>query len=1069
MLTVYKASAGSGKTFRLVVEFLKLLMKDEQNYRHILAVTFTNKATAEMKERVIEQLSRLSRGENTAYMKLLLIETGHSAEEIKRKAGAALEYILFDYNRFSISTIDKFTQRVIKAFNREVGITADFQIELDNELIINEAVDRLISTIDTNRPLQAWLEDFIEDKIRNNKNFAIEKDLKKLGQELFNEKLQSRMAELQQFFDDPAGRKNYLDMLNQQIHVFQNTVSKQAHVLVDCYTSRGYSTADFSGKSRSIAALLEKIAGNNIPDELPAMAVQASESDDKWVTRTHPDRNSLLSLVSHELKPALKNLISYFNTHSSNYQTAKSIKNEWYTLAVLLDLNREAELLNREKSKLPIANSNVLLKSIIDGNDTPFIYEKTGIQYHHFMLDEFQDTSVMQWDNFKPLISNALSTGSFNLAVGDVKQSIYRWRNSDWSILAGKVFTDFENSLSTTVTLDTNYRSDEKIISFNNLFFNTFVRKIAATEKLAACAALYQPVFDSIYGDLTQKSAGKEVDSGLIRMELIEETDIPFRRNSLDRLTEQIKYLQDNGIEAGDTAILVRTNLQGEEVVNYFLEQAGKIENQSYNLKVLSSESLFLRSSPAVQFVVHVIRFLTDREERLTKATLLHLYSILKRYSARTKYKDTTELEKNPWYLNPDFESEFDQTLLPVITQIEKEILTSSLEEIVIKICAAFRLFDSAVAIPFLQALTDKTAEIRKNMTNDLSYFLKWWEEQGQKVSVQVNDKTNAIRLLTIHKSKGLEYKAVLIPFFDWQLVESKSTILWCSPDKSPFNKAPLVPVAFRESLSKTIFSAEYYHEMFNQLVDNINLAYVAFTRARSVLIVHAPQKCNSNTVAHYFTEALQEIAGKGDFDRHWVADAPGFESGSLHISATKKTPGEDIAVNGWVYNAFDSRLKLRTDSEGFIEITEKGTTRKNLGKIIHGILSEIKTANDAGPAMQKARLQGGPDAATILSVQQIISNMLNHDRAKEWFDGTFTIYNEKNILAPDQINRPDRIMVRGDEAVIIDFKSGSVKNSSYRQQIRRYGQQLRDSGFLKVTGFLWYIQQNEIEAVSLD
>jgi ATP-dependent helicase/nuclease subunit A len=376
MLTVYKASAGSGKTFRLVIEYLRLLMTDGNNYRHILAVTFTNKATAEMKERVVEQLSHLANGMDTAYRQILIEETGFSGNELTAKAGKVLEAILFDYNRFSVSTIDKFTQRVIKAFNREVGITPNFQIELDSELIINEAVDRLIADIGTNKALRKWLEDFIDEKIRNNKNFGIEKDLKSLGKELFKERLQENLPALQTFFNNPDSVKSYLDMLNSNIYNFESSIARQAKEIVEKYTGNGYTSDDFSGKSRGIGSYLEKIARGTFPSEISKTALAAAESDDKWVAKNHPDRSSLIALVNSHLIPLLNKLISFFNDNLTSCLTAKAIKNEWYTMAVLLDLNNQITLLNREKSVLPLANSNILLKSIIDGNDTPLFMKK---------------------------------------------------------------------------------------------------------------------------------------------------------------------------------------------------------------------------------------------------------------------------------------------------------------------------------------------------------------------------------------------------------------------------------------------------------------------------------------------------------------------------------------------------------------------------------------------------------------------------------------------------------------------------------------------------------------------
>lgn len=1055
MLTVYKASAGSGKTFRLVVDFLKLLMKDERNYRHVLAVTFTNKATAEMKERVIEQLSFLATGIDTVYKNILYQETGIPEETLKEKAGKVLENILFDYNRFAVSTIDKFTQRIIKSFNREIGITPDFQIELDNELIIDEAVDRLISGIDKNKSLRLWLEDFISEKIRNNKNFAVEKDLKNLGKELFKEQLQNKLTELISFFNNPTIRKNYLEMLNKSIYAFEKQLAGQASELVKIYISNGYSVNDFSYKSGGIAGFLEKTAKGIIPSELKSRTLEAAESEEKWISKKE-GKKELLPLITSTLKPLLSQLVSYYNTHSKLYFSAKAIKNEWFTMAVLLDLNEEITRLNREKSILPLANSNLLLKSIIDGNETPFIYEKTGNTYHHYMLDEFQDTSAMQWENFRPLISNALGLGASNLAVGDVKQSIYRWRNSNWNILASKIYTDFPGFDIDAVTLDHNYRSDERVVEFNNVFFEAFAKQMAENESLAPVIDQYGPVLEAIYADVGQKPAKTDKGNGFVQIEFIDDEDNNFKDNSLEKLIEQVKLLQNNGFQAAEIAILVRTNTQGEEIVNYFLEIAHLPENENYNLKVLSNESLFLRSSAAVNFVVAIIKHLLNKEDRLTKATLMQLHSNL------------MSEEGEAWYESEDFETVFEKRFKTDIIQLEKDILTSSIDEILIRICHLFRLFNLETALPFLQALIDKAAEIRKRMTNDLSNFILWWEEQGQSESVQINEEVDAVRLLTIHKSKGLEFKAVLIPFFNWKVGENKQNIIWCTPQEAPFNEAPFVPLSFNSLLEKTIFASDYYHEYFNVVVDNLNLAYVAFTRARSVLMVNVPQKSPKGNIGLFIRKALNVVAEKASFDDKWVTDSLIYTTGKLPSQDKKEAPEVKRNNSRWHFTPFDNRLKLKTDNDDFIQLLNGGHTRKNMGKIIHQLLSEIRVSSDFENALNKAALSGELQTTELEAVISEINNMLNHPMARKWFDGTYEIYNEKQLLTPDNIYRPDRIMVRSKEAVVVDFKSGIIKKSTYNEQVKRYCQTLSESGFTEVTGYLWYLQTNEIEKVSL-
>ncbi len=1062
MLTVYKASAGSGKTFRLVTEYIRLLLQNERSYRHILAVTFTNKATAEMKERVVEQLSKLANRENTPYKDVLIKETGLLEDSMAMKAQAALTNILFDYNRFAVSTIDKFTQKIIKGFNREVGITPDFQLELDSDLIIDESVDRMVSEIDQNPELRKWLERFIEEKIRNNQNFSVEKDLKTQGMELFKEHVQGMLPQLTKFFSDPEIAGIYLQILDNSIFGFEAHLKNKANEIKKIYTLLGYSSADFAHKSGGVAGFIEKIASGNKPDEFGQRILDAASSSDKWVTK-NGGRTELIALVESDLRPRLIDLIEYLRRQSVNYYTAKAIKKEWFTLSVLLDLNSEILKLNREKGILPIASSNMLLRSIIDGNDTPFIYEKTGNTYHHFMLDEFQDTSAMQWENFKPLIGNALAMGASNLTVGDVKQSIYRWRNSTWNILASEIYRDFKGFQLKTITLDKNYRSNKQIVGFNNEFFKSLVEKMAEIETIRPVIEIYKPILEGIYADMEQKSDNQDDGVGYVRVEVLGGEDESFPELALQRLAEQVKQLQDNGFRAFEIAILVRKNTHGEDIVNFFLEIAQKPENIPYNLKVLSSESLFLRSSPGVNFVVTVIRHILNKEEKLFKAVLLHLYEIICREKEGETEQQTQlgAIPQSAWYIDTDIDVRFEKQIKPIIDQVEKEIIISSTDEIIIRICGIFGLFGVKSALPYLQALIDKTAEIRKRMTNDLSNFLIWWDEKGNKESVKISEEIDAVRLLTVHKSKGLEFKAVLVPFVNWKLNENKNFI-WCSPAVPPFSQAPLVPLKLESMLEKTIFADEYYREYFNIVVDNLNLVYVAFTRAKSVLMFNLPEKNNRDTIGAYVLKTVNDLAQKGLISQNENI----FESGVIPRLSRVDNKMQQKPEYVWHFSPFGSQLKLRTENVEFVDLTERGNTRKNIGKTIHSILSSIETSADVDKAIGKAELAGNLRPMEMETVKQNLVAMMGHPVAGKWFDGSYRIMNEKTILAPGDIYRPDRIMVGSNQAIVVDFKTGIEKRASHKTQVEEYCRALSGTGMANVKGYLVYLHYQEVDEV---
>lgn len=1070
MLSIYKASAGSGKTFRLVLEYLKLVMAHEKNYRHILAVTFTNKATAEMKERVIGQLNNLAHRIENPYTEKLIEETGLDPEIMATRASKVLENILFDFNRFSVSTIDKFTQKVIKSFNREIGVTPNYQVELDNQMIIKEAVDHLITTIASNKTLRSWLEEFIDEKIRNNKNFAVENDLISLGDELFKEKFQENMDKLDQFFSDPANTAQYLKTLNGFIFPFEAEIRKQAACLVRTYQEAGFSVDDFSSKKAGVAGFIEKLANGAKLKEIGPRVLEAEENLEKWVAKNHPSRVDLLSLTEAELLPRLKKLLDYYRSNIKHYMTAKAIKKEWYTMAVLIDLNKEIQTLNREKEVLPLASANLLLRSIIDGNETPFIYEKSGNSYGNFMLDEFQDTSTMQWENFKPLIANAMGTGKESLVVGDIKQSIYRWRNSSWDILANQVYNDFRHMDIRQKPLNDNYRSDARIIKFNNSFFKTYTNMMAGHEDLVNASDNYPDQLKAIYADVEQYPSPKTKNAGLVRIELLEDEDESFRDNSLACLVQQVKYLQEHGLSAKDIAILVRKNDEGKAIVNHFLPLQDLEENRTYNLKVISSESLFLESSDSVNFIINVLKYYFDKKNKIVQATLIQLYQTIES-GTKQNNSDDDELISSITKIYPgiDFEEKFNNQLLPVLNTLEPELQNSSLDEIIMRIASSFGLFGLSAEIPFLQALIDKAAELRKRTLNDISGFLAWWDERGYKESVKVNENMDAIRLLTIHKSKGLEFKAVLIPFFNWPLFDFKNNIVWCTPDLPPFNAAPLVPVTFSKDLENTIFSGDYFREKFNSIVDNLNLIYVAFTRARSVLMVNAPSKIKNNTVSTLLGDSLKEMSANGEFTNSWDEAAAVFNYGSLEIFGQSVKEQTSAPAKGWTFNSFDTRLKLTTSSRDFDEVAEFGTTRRDTGNLIHKILSCVLTKDDLDSAIEQIALENRITETEKEHIRQSLHHLLNHPKANQWFDGSYKVMNEKQILSPTGIYRPDRIMVRGNEAIVIDFKTGNKLTDSYRKQVRRYGNLLLQAGYSQVEGYLWFVQDNHLEMVEIN
>ncbi len=1070
MLKIYKASAGSGKTFQLVVEYLKLILKNPLNYRHILAVTFTNKATAEMKTRILEQLNMLASGHESNYISILEKETKFDETQIRSRAKQVLKNILHDYNRFSVSTIDTFTQRVIKAFNREMGISPDYQLELDNEVLLAEATDRLLANIGNDKNLLAWLQDFSREKIEDNQSQRIEENIKKLGHELFKEKFQVFFPTENNSVYSRENLDEFIKELNSKKTVIENTLKKLGGKAVALMAENGFATEDFSYTTTGIAGYLTAIS-NGVFKEPGKRVLDAETEPEKWYQKKHPQAAKIHRLVEDQLQPVLIEALEYYRKNEKSYFTTLAVLKQIRMLGILTDLKEQVSELLHEKGVLQISDSNLLLSKIIGQSDSPFIYEKTGSNFSHFMLDEFQDTSGLQWNNFRPLLANSLSEGNENLIVGDVKQSVYRWRNSNWKILAEQVYSDFNAEQIDENILEKNWRSDLNILTFNNQFFselqNTFGEqqfRQFADEKEEIVAR-----FRRIYDSLEQKPGQENpVPTGLVDIRFLPEEN--FTEVSAEFLVKQVKKLQDNGIKAAEIAILIRKNKEGVPIIQRFMESAQLPENSKYNLSVLSNESLFLYSSQAVLFAVNVIEYLVNPDNLLAKASLANQYNkwLLPRLHPET-YNETDVVE-GVFFAEKTgdiFETELKQKL----ENLKEKTGVSALDESIVYICSEFRLFELETEIPFIQTLIDKTSELKTRQTNDLSGFLFWWYESGNSVSVSTNEEIDSIRLLTVHKSKGLEYKAILIPYFDWKVSEpGKAPILWCTPKTEPYNRFPLLPVKSGSALLKTDFREEYIEESASLLIDIFNLVYVAFTRAKSVLIIHSPEykepknSTSAKPMQSVLKLTLEKMADQKTWSHCFSEEKESFVFGALSNQTRELKNGQTETLKKYSFTDFSTRIKIKkSDAEDLLIAGENKISVKNKGKIIHEILASVSSADSIDIACQRAFLDGKITETEKEEIQQQLKESFTNPLIESWFSEKFSLLNERNLLTPEHIYRPDRIMYSGQSAIVVDYKTGHLKEEKYNRQVLRYARTLKETGFLEVEGYIWYLQLNEV------
>ena len=1113
-LHVYRASAGSGKTFRLTMEYLKLVLKEDSEYQHILAVTFTNKATTEMKYRVIQELNLLGKGENTPYRELLINETNLSDLEITVKAKRCLKNILHNYTRFSITTIDKFFQRVISSFNRELGIHVSYQIEIDEDRMLQEAVDSLLSSVEPGSELLNWLKSFSREKIQDGGGWKLKKDIFSLGKNIGNEKFREYYEKSFKKLNDKNFLKNYHDHLYKYISDYEKHLIEIGERGLSIIKKAGLSESDFSYKSSGPAAAFSKMK-NKIFDMLGKPRVLKA-AEDSSAFHKKKDSSDVIETSAY-LQPLLAEAVSYYDENDILYKTAGLINKQLYTLGILVDLKNEMQKISSEREVILISESNTLIHKIIDDSDTPFIYEKMGSYYKYFMIDEFQDTSDLQWNNFKPLLENSLSEGYFSMVVGDVKQAIYRFRNGDWNLLQNKIALDFPNPVEKN--LDTNWRSCENIIRFNNTIFSSvpqLVQKILEeegyTEDDSFLTSLYSDSLQEI-GRKDNKEKGyvrmyfsgyeeqKEAENNNTQNENEDSEDDEF--SVLEDMATQIEQLLENGVPSGKITILINKKDEAVRVASFLMEKGNKFN-------VISDNSLILEDDSVVSFIISIFNLLLDPDDQIAISCINYQYlrTILPELSKNNlnpsfPQKQKSELSKienfdNEIFNKEEFYTKSSNSLIAkekeenVSNFFEKKddelndflksnyfrvtLLSMNLLELVVKIGEIFHFFDLNSHQAYLLTFLDLLSSYEQKQNTDISSFLSWWSEQSSKKSITVSDNIDAISIQTIHKSKGLENDYIFIPFCDWSLdydSASKYPVLWCKPDKEPFNKIEMIPVKYGVDMKKSLFLKEYISEKRDNYIDRLNIMYVAFTRAKKGLYTWTTKKKKGKTVGDLLHESIynsegnsiQEITKPIICFNDFIVSENLFEIGSpVKVNQKEIYVNKDISnMKKISFSDFHQQLRLRKNYDEFFEKDGSVESKINRGNIIHQILSQVNTSSDLDRAINEAFQQGMIPSSEVTEIKKQLLEMVNDEEVKSWFDGSCEVINERNILTGGTLKRPDRIMItKNGEAIVVDYKSGQMEPKKYRSQILRYMKDLRQCGYNKVNGYLWYTKDNK-------
>ena len=1033
-LTVYKASAGSGKTFALAVQYIKLVVQNPQAYRNILAATFTNKATEEMKTRILSQLYGIWKQlpDSDIYMQEVCQKLDASPEFVSQRAGIALELLLHNYNHFRVMTIDTFFQSVLRNLAHELDLTANLRIGLNDSQVEEMAVDQMLDDLKTTDVMLQWILKYIMENISDDRSWNVIGQIKQFGKTIFRDYYKDVSKQL----NERLQHEGFFDQYAQTLQDIRQTAKERMLNIAESFfgtlEEEGLTADDLAQKRRGIAGFFYKLQNGIFDESIENQTVaNCLGNPTKWYTKTHPRRELIHELADGPLGEILRYAVEERPRQWRLYQSATLTLRHMNQVRLLSSIENKVRELNDSANRFLLSDTQKLLNALISDSDSPFIFEKIGTQLEHIMIDEFQDTSTVQWQNFRILLQEAMShQGCENLIVGDVKQSIYRWRSGDWRLL-NDIEQQFPKEMIQTEMLKVNRRSERFITQFNNAFFTE-------AAKLEYDKLQETPEADQLkraYSEVKQEIPLSKPQTGFVRVELLTAED--YQQQTLSRITEILQGLISQGIPQDKMAILVRTNSFIPVIAKYMAEHAPDIN-------IVSDEAFRLDASQPVNILMQALRLIVHPHDQLARAFIEKTVHTTFDDERCTKYKSL------------------------------------SLYELAERLFADLRLSDYGDQSAYLCAFFDQLRQYTAENAGTIEDFLRLWDNEICSKTIQ-SDITNGVRIISIHKSKGLEFDHVLCPFCDWQL-EKSGNILWCKPNIAPFNELPIAPIDYsQKGMTGTIYEEDYHNEHLQNVVDNLNLLYVAFTRARSSLFVIGRRgaKKSRSEIIELTLPLLNEgrLTGLEDADQPLVYEY-GTPTASRQEMETKKTanvflqPSDEIHVTVTT-NEVKAEFRQSNQSREFIngDDEQAGTSYIQLGSILHRIFSVIRTKDDIGTALHQLESEGiiYDDVVTLERISTMLRQRLEHPKVAEWFSGRWTLFNECTILSMEdgevKEHRPDRVMTDGKEWIVVDFKFGRQKND-YPKQVRNYMNLLKTMGHTEVKGYLWYVYSNIIEEV---
>lgn len=1045
--TVYKSSAGSGKTFTLVKEYLRLALDDvadpPQRYREILAVTFTNKAATEMKERIIralEELAHPNEGKISAMAEMLTKELSLDQLTIATRARDVLKAILHNYTDFAISTIDSFTHRIVRAFAHDLQLPVNFEVETDSEKLIREAVDILISRIGEDEKLTEVLVQFSENRADDQKSWQVERELNEISKHLLSEEGATHADLLRKL--TPEDFLSIRNKLRKVVAIFEERVKEIAGDIFRQMNSSGLNAEDFAYGKNGLAGRIKAYAEGNLDKfgEPNSNIQKAFDSGKLYSGKASASAKDAIESLKHAIELGWTQLEEIRENEFGTYLLRKMLLVNIYALAVLNEIEKIIFNFRAEDNIIHISEFNRIIAKVVFEEPVPFIYERLGEKYSNYLIDEFQDTSVVQWQNLLPLVDNALAGNHFTMLVGDGKQAIYRWRGGEVEQFASlpnvsgvgnnPLVKEREQSLVRNfkgLHLGKNFRSKTEVVTFNNTFFRQL-------------SSLLTPAHLAIYEKLEQESDTKNT-GGYIRIEAIQPEERKADELFIEKTVGCIQQLKAEGWSNNQIAVLSRTNREGSMLASALLD-AG--------IPVLSTESLLLRQSPAVNFIVAMLRCIDHPGDELAGAQALEFLVSTKKipaplHSRLVEFGEAGKRVQEVIIKNGiDYQPE-QLARLPVYQRCEELISLFGLADV----------FDS-----YLLFFLDEVLDFSHDRNAEKNGFAEWWEERSKKASVVVPEGMDAVNVMTIHKSKGLEFPVVILPFANWKFKRQKDEF-WVALNDPAIPEMKTGLFSAGEKLLQTPLAPLYEAEISKSRLDLMNVLYVAMTRAAQRLYI--------------FTTAVEKIsADPRNLDElfAWTLEKAGtpfieniFESGQPS-GAPPVQQLKGIYIRPTVIHSarWENRIRIRSHAgENWDTSNPKGERDK--GILFHRLFSFIETKNDLEKALGEMLRLGYCEPSEIPGLKEKAEKILALNELSECFSGTGKIRREKDVLIPGKPRlRPDRVIELKEKTILLDYKTGNPL-PDHREQLDRYAAVLETMGYSNIEKKIVYTGTPEVES----